>query len=151
MIRWWFFEQPLMTLRRFACKRWRSLKFLMWYLSKRWCSFAAWLINRWWSYEEFLIRFWFLMISMLTLRAISFFVLILKTLITHYRFLYDSVMMLWRDFVKTLIISMATFLIFIVFVVKTFNHWCFIAGSLTKPWWFFEETLTSQQRFRCKH
>ena len=80
-------------------------------------SFAARLINRWWSCEESLIRFWFLMISMLTLMAISFFVLILKTLITHYRFLYDSVMMLWRDFVKTLIISMATFLIFIVFVV----------------------------------
>ena len=68
----------------------------------------------------------------------GFFNLISATLLFHSCFVNDSLMILWRDIFEALIISMETFLIFIVFVVWTpeslMLHCLFIDESLMILW-----------------
>ena len=56
-----------------------------------------------------------------------------------------SLMILWRDVFETLIISMATFLLFIVFVVLNSEslmfHCCFIDDSFVILWTNFDVTV----------
>ena len=72
------------------------------------------------------------------------FVLISETGMFHYCFLEYSLMMLWRNTVETLIISMETFLIFIVFVVLTSESLMFLCyfidDSLMYLWRTIEVT-----------
>ena len=121
------------------------MKFLMWQSLERWYFFAARLINRWCSYAESLIRScWFGC--------------------KHYwNFFYcanlgdiDVSLLLGRWFVddplkrhfKTLINSMETFLIFIVFVVLTSESPIFLAASSVIRWWFSEVTYLKLWQFR---
>ena len=98
------------------------MKFLMWKSLERWYSFAAWLINRLWFYAEYLIRScWF--------RCKHYWIYLYCANLGD----IDVSLMLRRWFVddplkrhfETLIISMETFLVFIVFDVLTSESFMF--------------------------
>ena len=85
-----------------------------------------------------------LRISMQTIMIINFFVLNSETLMFHYCFLDDSLMMLWKDIVETLKIANETFVIFFVFVVLTSEslicHCWSIGESLMILWRNIDDT-----------
>ena len=109
--------------------------------------FAAWLINRWWSYAESLIRScWFRCkhywnyFYCANLRDIDVSLLLRRWLVDD---------LLKRHF-ETLMFSMETFSIFIVFALLISESLMFIASSLMIRWWLFEETLMTLRSFGCK-
>ena len=74
----------------------------------------------------------------------GFFDLISKTLMFHCCIVDDSSMTLWKDIFQPLIISMETFLIFVVSVVLTSEslifHFFFIDDSLMTIWRTIDDT-----------
>ena len=77
-------------------------------------SFAARLINRWWSCEESLIRFWWFGCKHWWQKFICANLQNIDVSLLLRRWFVDD---FWRDVIETLIISMETLLIFVVFVV----------------------------------
>ena len=148
MILWCIFEEPLLKLGKFVCKRFWSLKFLMCWSSNFDVSLQLdWLIvvddslnRRWWDLDDFYVK-----IAV----EISFVVVISETLMFHCCFVDDSLMTLWGDIIETLIIAMEAFLIFIVIVVlfcEPLMFHCFsifsIDESLITPWRNIDGTTT---------
>ena len=145
MIRWWFFEEPLMKLRIFGCKHFWSLKFLMCWSSNFGVSLQLeWLIvvddslnKRWWDLDDFDAKI---------IDENSFVVEFSETLMFHCCFLDDSLMNIWGHIWNIVNFDGNFFdlycycgVFFWIINVSLLLHWWVVDDPLKKPWWHYED------------
>ena len=141
MVRWWLFEEPLVTLGIYGQKQYWPLALLVcWFSNFDVLLLLDWLIadddslnSRWWDLDDFDAN----------IKDKKFLVLISETLMFHYRLVDGLLMMLWRDIVETLKIANETFVIFFCCVniwiigLSLLVHWRVVDDVLKKHWWHY--------------
>ena len=143
MIRWWLFEEPLMTLRIFGRKCFWSIELFMCSISIFDVSLLLdWLIvvddslkRRWWDFDDFDAN-----------NNDNFFVVVIsETLMFQCSFSDDSLRTLWRNIDDTTNNWMRTPKIIEVSnvaIIRTLMFLCcLIDYSLMSPWRNFDEIL----------
>ena len=139
MVRWWPFEEPLMTVRIFRRKCFWSIELFMCSISNFDVSLLLdWLIvvddsfkRRWWDFDDFDAN----------INDNFFVVVISETLVFQCSFSDDSLRTLWRNIDDTTKIWMQTIKIIEIFEFLTIRTLMFFAAWLIIRWWSYEEPL----------